>query len=77
MDQMLVLGLSITVIFFFAMISYRLRWPLVLGVLVAGMLVGPASPLAGVKLGPIDISMFIIPASETSTIEIPAALRRP
>ena len=60
MDAGLAVGISITVIMLSALIFERLRLPYILGVLVAGMLIGPYSPLAGMNILGIDFSRIII-----------------
>ncbi|MFA6328791.1 MAG: cation:proton antiporter [Candidatus Micrarchaeia archaeon] len=60
MEAALAVGISITVIMISAFIFDRLRLPHVLGVLVAGILVGPFSPIAGLNLLGLDFGTIII-----------------
>ncbi|MDE1798281.1 MAG: cation:proton antiporter, partial [Candidatus Micrarchaeota archaeon] len=60
MEAGLVIGLSITTILVFGLLMERVRLPMVLGVLLAGALIGPASPLKGLVLGPLDLSALVI-----------------
>ena len=60
MEPALAVGISITVIMLSALIFERLRLPYILGVLAAGMLVGPYSPLAGTQFLGLDFSKIII-----------------
>ncbi|MCX6770208.1 MAG: cation:proton antiporter [Candidatus Micrarchaeota archaeon] len=60
MEAALAVGISITVIMLSALVFDRLRLPHILGVLVAGMLIGPFSPLAGTELFGINFSSIII-----------------
>ena len=60
MEPALAVGISITVIMLSALLFERLRLPYILGVLVAGMIIGPYSPLAGAHLLGIDFGKIII-----------------
>ncbi|MFA6907651.1 MAG: hypothetical protein WC263_02385, partial [Candidatus Micrarchaeia archaeon] len=60
MEPALAVGISITVIMLSALIFDRLRLPHVLGVLVAGIFVGPYSPIAGLNLLGLDFGSIII-----------------
>ena len=60
MEPALAVGISITVIMLSALLFERLRLPLILGVLVAGILIGPYSPLAGINLLGFDFGKIII-----------------
>lgn len=60
MEPGLVIGLSITMILVFAIVMERFRLPMVLGVLMAGMVMGPSSPLRGVVIGPFPLDALII-----------------
>lgn len=60
MDAGSVIGLSITVILISALVMERFRLPMVLGVLIAGSMFGPASPIKGVSIGGFDFSQFVI-----------------
>jgi len=66
MEAGLVIGLSVIIIMLFSLLMERFRLPMVLGVLIAGALFGPASPLKGVQLGPLDLSNFIV--GDTATV---------
>ncbi|MEM4389407.1 MAG: cation:proton antiporter [Candidatus Micrarchaeia archaeon] len=50
----------------------RLRLPFVLGVLLAGMLLGPHSPLAGIRIDAFDLRQLTL--SETSTVDFLASI---
>ena len=43
----------------------RIRLPMVLGVLLAGALMGPQSPLAGIQLGPLNLGALVINSPDT------------
>lgn len=60
MEAALAVGISITVIMLSALIFNRLRLPHILGVLAAGILIGPHSPLAGANILGMDFSSIII-----------------
>ena len=60
MDPALAVGISITVIMLSALVFERVRLPLILGVLLAGMLIGPYSPLAKVNVLGFDFGKIII-----------------
>ena len=60
MDAALAVGISITVIMLSALVFERVRLPLILGVLLAGMLIGPYSPLAKVSFLGFDFGKIII-----------------
>lgn len=49
----------------FGLLMERFRLPMVLGILLAGALMGPASPLKGMVLGPLDLSLLVVPDSST------------
>lgn len=68
MEPALAVGISITVIMLSALIFDRLRYPHILGVLVAGILVGPFSPIAGISLLGLDFSNIIITNQEVVDI---------
>lgn len=56
----LIIGLSIATILVFTLIMERLRLPMVLGILAAGALMSPASPLRGVTLGPLPLDALVV-----------------
>ena len=60
MEPALAVGISITVIMISALIFDRLRLPHILGVLTAGILVGPYSPIAGLNILGLDFGTMII-----------------
>lgn len=60
MEAALAVGISITVIMLSSLLFDRLRLPNILGVLVAGILMGPYSPLAGVSVFGLDFGNIII-----------------
>jgi len=60
MEPIFVIAVSITAILLISLLTERLRLPLVLGLLLAGMLVGPSSPLKWFQFGPISFSNVII-----------------
>lgn len=60
MEAALAVGISITVIMLSALIFERLKLPLILGVLAAGILMGPYSPLAHVSILGFDFGNIII-----------------
>jgi len=60
MEPALAVGISITVIMLSALIFDRLRFPHILGVLIAGILIGPFSPIAGLSIFGIDFGQIII-----------------
>lgn len=72
MEPIFIIAVSVTAILLISLITERLRLPLVLGLLLAGMLVGPASPLQWLHLGPFSFSNFII--TEFELVDIFAAL---
>ncbi|MFA6214109.1 MAG: cation:proton antiporter, partial [Candidatus Micrarchaeia archaeon] len=72
MEPALAVGISITVIMLSALIFDRLRMPHILGVLAAGILIGPHSPIAGFSLLGLDFGNIII--TETSIVETFAVL---
>jgi len=67
MEPGLVIGLSIAAMLFLAVIMDRLKLPLVLGMLIAGSIIGPFSPLRSVT-SPIDFSSIII--NDPSIVDI-------
>ncbi len=60
MEPALAVGISITVIMLSALIFDRLRLPHILGVLAAGILVGPYSPIAGLSFLGLNFANIII-----------------
>ncbi len=60
MEAALAVGISITVIMLTSLLFDRLRLPNILGVLVAGILMGPHSPIAGVNLFGLDFGNIVI-----------------
>ncbi|MCX8197497.1 MAG: cation:proton antiporter [Candidatus Micrarchaeota archaeon] len=60
MEPALAVGISVSVIMLFALLFEKLRLPLILGILLAGMLIGPHSPLAELKWGDFSFSNLII-----------------
>jgi len=60
MEPALAVGISITVIMLSALVFERFRLPLILGMLFAGILIGPFSPLAGVQIFGFDFGKIII-----------------
>jgi len=72
MEAALAVGISITVIMLSALLFDRLKLPNILGVLVAGMLMGPYSPLASVNLMGADFGNIII--AEPSLVGVFAVL---
>ncbi|MFA4983372.1 MAG: cation:proton antiporter, partial [Candidatus Micrarchaeia archaeon] len=72
MEPGLAVGISITVIMLSALIFDRLRLPNILGVLVAGILMGPYSPLAHAEFLGIDFSRIVI--SEPELVSVFAVL---
>ncbi|MEM4348394.1 MAG: cation:proton antiporter [Candidatus Anstonellaceae archaeon] len=72
MEPAFAVGISITVIMFFALIFERLGLPLILGVLIAGMLVGPYSPLAELEWMGFRFSSLLI--SNPATVEVFAVI---
>lgn len=60
MEAGAIIGLSVTVILISALLMERFRLPMVIGVLIAGSMVGPVSPLKDMSIGGIDINSFII-----------------
>ncbi|MCX6772494.1 MAG: cation:proton antiporter [Candidatus Micrarchaeota archaeon] len=72
MEPALAVGISITVIMLSALIFERLKLPSILGVLAAGMLVGPYSPLAGVNIMGVDFGTIII--SDPSLVSVFAVM---
>ena len=65
-------GISVTVIMLSALLFDRLKLPHILGVLVAGILIGPFSPLAGVTLFGMHFQNVII--SDPSIVSIFAVI---
>ena len=72
MEAALAVGISITVIMLSALIFDRLKLPNILGVLVAGILMGPYSPLAHASLFGLDFSNIVI--ADPSTVGVFAVL---
>ncbi len=72
MEPALAVGISITVIMLSALIFDRLKLPNILGVLVAGILMGPFSPLAGANILGLDMGKFII--TEPALVEVFAVI---
>ena len=72
MEAALAVGISITVIMLSALLFDRLRLPNILGVLVAGMLMGPYSPLASVNFLGVDFGKIII--ADPSLVSVFAVL---
>jgi len=68
MEPALAVGISITVIMLSALVFERFRLPLILGMLFAGILIGPFSPLAGVEIFGFDFGKIII--TDPSIIEV-------
>jgi len=64
MEPALAVGISITVIMLSALLFDRLRLPNILGMLVAGILMGPYSPLAHTELFGINFGQIIISEPE-------------
>ncbi len=60
MEPGAVVGVSITVILISALFMERFRLPMVLGVLIAGTMIGPSSPIKGLSIGPIDMKDVVI-----------------
>jgi len=67
MEPALAVGISITVIMLSALFFDKLRLPHILGVLAAGILIGPYSPIAGISILGLDFSNIII--TEPSLVE--------
>lgn len=67
MEPGLVIGLSIATMLCLALLMDRLKLPLVLGMLIAGSLIGPFSPLRSVT-SPIDFSPIIV--NDPSVVDI-------
>ncbi|VVB57334.1 Glutathione-regulated potassium-efflux system protein KefB [uncultured archaeon] len=67
MDAGFVVGLSVIIIMLFGLLMERFRLPMVLGILMAGALMGPASPLKDVHLGPLDLGALVL--QDSSTVE--------
>lgn len=72
MEAALAVGISITVIMLSALVFDRLRLPNILGVLVAGILMGPYSPLANTEFLGIDFGSIII--TEPGLIDVFAVI---
>lgn len=72
MEAALAVGISITVIMLSALLFDRLKLPNLLGVLVAGILMGPYSPLTGVSFLGLDFSTVLI--SDPSLVSVFAVL---
>ncbi|VVB58918.1 Glutathione-regulated potassium-efflux system protein KefB [Candidatus Anstonella stagnisolia] len=72
MEPIFIIAISVTAILLISLLAQRLRMPLVLGLLVAGILVGPASPLKGFQLGPFSFSDVLI--TEFDLVNIFASL---
>src|SRR3989338_3733157 len=72
MEAALAVGISVTVIMLSALIFDRLKLPNILGVLVAGILMGPFSPLAGMSLFGLEFGNVII--AEPSLVSVFAVL---
>ncbi|MEM4554357.1 MAG: cation:proton antiporter [Candidatus Anstonellaceae archaeon] len=72
MEPAFAVGISITVIMLFALLFERLGMPLILGVLIAGMLVGPYSPLAGTEWMGFNFNSLLI--SNPATVEVFAVI---
>ncbi len=72
MDSALAVGISITVIMLSALVFERFKLPLILGVLLAGIIIGPYSPLAGLDVLGFQFKNIII--SDPSIVEVFAVL---
>ncbi|VVC02267.1 Glutathione-regulated potassium-efflux system protein KefB [uncultured archaeon] len=72
MDAALAVGISITVIMLSALVFERLKLPLILGVLLAGILMGPSSPLAGISIFGFQFSTILI--SDPSLVSVFAVI---
>lgn len=64
MEPALAVGISVTVIMLSALLFERLKLPYILGVLVAGMIIGPYSPFAGTDIFGLDFGKIIITEPE-------------
>jgi Kef-type K+ transport system membrane component KefB len=72
MEPALAVGISITVIMLFALVFDRFRLPLILGVLLAGIIIGPYSPLANLDIFGFHFGNIII--SDPSIVGVFAVL---
>jgi Kef-type K+ transport system membrane component KefB len=68
MEPALAVGISVTVIMLSALLFDRLKLPSILGVLAAGILMGPFSPLAGANFFGIEMNRLII--FDPSTVSV-------
>lgn len=64
-DPASAIGVSIVAMLLVTLVLQRFKLPFVLGVLLAGVLMGPFSPLAGVELGPVHFSDYLVTDTET------------
>lgn len=60
MEAAAIVGLSITVILVSALVMERFRLPMVLGVLLAGSMIGPSSPIKAITIGDYNLGAFVI-----------------
>lgn len=72
MEAALAVGISVTVIMLSALLFDRLKLPGILGVLAAGILVGPFSPLAGANFFGLEVNRLII--FDPSTVSVFAVI---
>src|SRR3989338_7521417 len=72
MEPIFIIAVSVTAILLISLLTEKMRLPLVLGLLLAGILVGPASPLKSLQIGPFSLSNVII--TEFELVNIFAAL---
>ncbi|MBS3069605.1 cation:proton antiporter [Candidatus Micrarchaeota archaeon] len=72
MEPIFIIAVSVTAILLISLLTEKMRLPIVLGLLLAGILVGPASPLKGFQIGPFSLSNVII--TEFELVNIFAAL---
>ena len=72
MEPALAIGISITVIMLSALIFERLKLPLILGVLIAGMVMGPYSPLTKLNIFGFDFGNLLI--SDPSLVSVFATI---
>ncbi|MCX8174605.1 MAG: cation:proton antiporter [Candidatus Micrarchaeota archaeon] len=72
MEPAFAVGIAVSVIMLSALIFDRLRLPSILGMLAAGMLIGPFSPLVGLELFGIRFSNIII--EDPSLVEVFAVI---
>ncbi len=72
MEAGAIVGISITIILVSALLMERFKLPMVLGVLIAGSMLGPSSPLKGIEIGGLQFASFVI--ADPTLVEVFAGI---